>query len=173
MFSAQGDIFASDPSAEPAINSPEFFNFDFAIVANALHHIEDPELAVKKLVERLRPGGVLVVIDWPLEESVQDSQPSLVPHSHEHHHGHGHSHSHHHSHSHSRDEKGTDDKDEGHAVRSTITQPGFSKARMETLLRNAGCQDVEFILSELTIEFPAAAGGAVKNYFLARGKRPE
>ncbi|KAF6811680.1 hypothetical protein CPLU01_15058 [Colletotrichum plurivorum] len=33
----------------------------------ALHHVEDPESAVKKLAARLKPGGKILVIDWTPE----------------------------------------------------------------------------------------------------------
>ena len=174
MLAVRGDLFASDRSTESAIDGPEFFDFDFAMTANALHHLEDPDLAVKKLVQRLRPGGTLVVLDWLLDEPAQDGQNPQASHSHGHKHGHSHSHRHDHSHEHG--EHGPSNDTEAlahHAAQDTITHHGFSKERMERMLHEAGCEEVDFIVADKTIRFPAVAGGAEKRYFLARGKRRE
>lgn len=62
-----GDAFAEDFKEQ---------NFDVVFVGLALHHLSDPLLAMKRLVERLRDGGIL----W-ITEAVE--QP---PDHHEHNH---------------------------------------------------------------------------------------
>lgn len=47
-----------------ALEAPELYNFDLAVFSMALHHVGDELEMLKRLVERLLPGGSLVVIDW-------------------------------------------------------------------------------------------------------------
>jgi SAM-dependent methyltransferase len=47
-----------------SLEAPELFGFDVAAVGLGFHHFENVELATIKLMERLRPGGVLLIIDW-------------------------------------------------------------------------------------------------------------
>lgn len=60
MQAHQGDLLAPVPS----ISTPDLHDFDLAITRMALHHLPDPEAAVKALVSRLSPGGTVAVIDW-------------------------------------------------------------------------------------------------------------
>lgn len=74
-----GNLFT--PESSDALAEPEYFNFDIVAVGSAYHHFEDVTLATKRLVERLKPGGVLFIIDF--------IQGAGMDHSHEHgHHGH-------------------------------------------------------------------------------------
>lgn len=64
MHATVGDLL--DP-AEPSssISTTEFYGFDLAVLGFALHHFQDPVLAVTRLVERVKPGdGVLLVVDF-------------------------------------------------------------------------------------------------------------
>ncbi|KAH0543208.1 hypothetical protein FGG08_002469 [Glutinoglossum americanum] len=57
------DLLATTPS--PSLGSPEFFDFDLAVVGLGFHHFADPVLAAKRLVERLKPHtGVLLATDF-------------------------------------------------------------------------------------------------------------
>ena len=63
MRAVVGDLAdpnAPDPGADPEspLAGPELRDFDCAAVAGGLHHMADPDLATKRIVERLRPGGV-------------------------------------------------------------------------------------------------------------------
>ncbi|RSL62617.1 hypothetical protein CEP54_005610 [Fusarium duplospermum] len=60
----QGDLVDPKSTPSPELNSPEFFNFDLIIMCMALHHVEEPEKMIGKLSERLREGGVLIIVDW-------------------------------------------------------------------------------------------------------------
>ncbi|EXJ79807.1 hypothetical protein A1O3_08092 [Capronia epimyces CBS 606.96] len=53
----------SDPSPQN-LSSPEFFEFDLVVVGMAFHHFPNIPLATRRLVERLRPGGVFLIIDF-------------------------------------------------------------------------------------------------------------
>ncbi|KAM7201402.1 methyltransferase [Naviculisporaceae sp. PSN 640] len=64
MHAYQGNLCVPDDPSPAAFTSPEFYNFDVAAVGLGFHHFDDPELAAKRLAERLRPGGVLVILDF-------------------------------------------------------------------------------------------------------------
>ncbi|TAQ89832.1 hypothetical protein B7494_g1844 [Chlorociboria aeruginascens] len=58
----------SDPSP-PSLSSSLFHDFDIAAVGLGLHHFSDPGLAARKLVQRLKAGGTLLILDFlPHEE---------------------------------------------------------------------------------------------------------
>ncbi|KAL4791191.1 S-adenosyl-L-methionine-dependent methyltransferase [Aspergillus venezuelensis] len=46
-----------------AVAGPEYFDFDFVVVSMALHHFEHPEQALKRLSERLKIGGTMIIMD--------------------------------------------------------------------------------------------------------------
>ena len=56
-------ILSSDPVPE-AFSGPEFHDFNLASVTSGFHHFEDCDLSAKRLAERLRPGGVLFILDF-------------------------------------------------------------------------------------------------------------
>ncbi|KAI5795700.1 S-adenosyl-L-methionine-dependent methyltransferase [Geopyxis carbonaria] len=60
-----GDLMAA-PAAD-AIPSLTGL-FDMAVICMALHHISDAPRSLARLAAQLRPGGVLLVIDWVTEE---------------------------------------------------------------------------------------------------------
>ncbi|UPK91515.1 hypothetical protein LCI18_002450 [Fusarium solani-melongenae] len=57
----------ADPSA-PGFSDAKFFDFDIAGVGLGFHHIDKPDLAAKRLAERLKTGGVLFIIDFVAHE---------------------------------------------------------------------------------------------------------
>jgi len=82
MHAVLGNLIdATNPNPSP-LSSPEFHDFDIAVVGLGFHHFDDPALAAKRLAERLKKGGVLMIVDF-------------MPH--EHFHGHD---SHNHGHDH-------------------------------------------------------------------------
>jgi SAM-dependent methyltransferase len=64
MHAIQGDIIEPESTPSPELDTPAFFNFDLIVMCMALHHIENPENMILQLSKRLRPGGVLLIIDW-------------------------------------------------------------------------------------------------------------
>jgi SAM-dependent methyltransferase len=64
MFAVVGDLAVPSEPNPSSLSGPEFNNFDLAVVGGGFHHFEDPELAAARLVERLRPGGVLLIWDF-------------------------------------------------------------------------------------------------------------
>ncbi|KAI1755833.1 S-adenosyl-L-methionine-dependent methyltransferase [Xylaria castorea] len=122
MHAVLGDL-ASD-TVSGALSSSELFNFDIAVVGGGFHHFGDPALAAKRLVGRLRPGGVLLIWDF-------------LPHGPLHRHGqHGHGHGEGEGHSHSRADEG--DKQKNHDVYHSVMHHGFSESQMREIFTAAG-----------------------------------
>lgn len=64
----QGNLAdAADLSAQ-GFSDAKFFNFDIAGVGLGFHHIGKPDLAAKRLAERLKTGGVLFIVDFVAHE---------------------------------------------------------------------------------------------------------
>jgi SAM-dependent methyltransferase len=59
MHAVQGDLLAND-----SFRPRELTNFDVAVISMALHHVSDAKELMSRLVARLRPDGVVVVLDW-------------------------------------------------------------------------------------------------------------
>ncbi|PHH51141.1 putative methyltransferase C1347.09 [Ceratocystis fimbriata CBS 114723] len=64
MFAVLGDLIDPADPLPTHLSAPDFFNFDIAAVGLGAHHFVNPELAVTRLVERLKPGGVVMFIDF-------------------------------------------------------------------------------------------------------------
>ncbi|KAL7905242.1 S-adenosyl-L-methionine-dependent methyltransferase [Trichoderma velutinum] len=79
MVAVQGSIPST--STNPLLATEEFFDFDVIAISMALHHMDDRAGVISGLYERLRSGGVLVVVD-------------LAPEAHTHGHSHAPSHGH-------------------------------------------------------------------------------
>ena len=78
MRAVQGDLLAGSGP----LDDPDLSDFDVAVISMALHHVEDPEMMVKKLAERLRPGGSLVVVDRLVPAGTGPPLPASFPAAH-------------------------------------------------------------------------------------------
>jgi SAM-dependent methyltransferase len=58
----------ADPSPT-AFKGEEFWGFDLAVVGLGFHQINDTVLAATRLAERLRTGGVLLILDFVVDET--------------------------------------------------------------------------------------------------------
>ena len=59
-----------EATAPTHLDSAEYFNFDLAMVGVGFHHFSDVQLATDRLTERLKPGGVLMIVDFlPFEKN--------------------------------------------------------------------------------------------------------
>lgn len=76
MHAYVGDLTAADEPAPPALAGPQFFGFDVAAVGLGFHHFDDPELAARRLAARLRPGGVLLILDFLPHGAMEHAHPA-------------------------------------------------------------------------------------------------
>ncbi|KAI1321890.1 S-adenosyl-L-methionine-dependent methyltransferase [Xylariaceae sp. FL0255] len=147
MHAVLGDLAA--PTVSDNLSSPDFFNFDIAVVGGGFHHFGDPDLAAKRLVERLKPGGVLLIWDFLPHGPLPEHEHK---HSDAHDHGHSSSSGHsHHSHANDGDRLG-DNHGHGHHHHSNISHSvmhhGFSEERMREIFAAAGASgdfDIQII----------------------------
>lgn len=78
IHAIEGDL-CSDP---PTVSFTEMSstNFDIAVVCAGFHHFNDTELATKRLAERLKPGGVLLIMDFLTPSGEDGKVPDEVKH---------------------------------------------------------------------------------------------
>jgi SAM-dependent methyltransferase len=54
-----------DPAGTPpAFDDPKYKDFDLVVVGMGFHHFSDLPLTTSRLVERLKPGGVFLIVDF-------------------------------------------------------------------------------------------------------------
>ncbi|TLD22014.1 hypothetical protein PspLS_08089 [Pyricularia sp. CBS 133598] len=165
MDAFEGNIMDDDGGA--ALSDPTLRDADLACVSMAMHHMDDPARVAFKLAERLRPGGVLFVIDFLRHEVTGGSGDH---HNHHHHHGHGHGHSHgDHGHGNGEQQEGAGMGEVFDAMH-TIAHNGFSPEQVKDMFEKAGAgDDFAFELVE-GVEMPASL--RVKPViFFARGTK--
>ncbi|KAL2853772.1 S-adenosyl-L-methionine-dependent methyltransferase [Aspergillus pseudoustus] len=61
MTGIKANLLVNSSPAE--LSGSEYFDFDIVVVSMALHHFEHPEKALKCLGERLKKGGVMMIVD--------------------------------------------------------------------------------------------------------------
>ncbi|RHZ58098.1 class I SAM-dependent methyltransferase [Aspergillus thermomutatus] len=66
MVGYHGDLLAESVPVD--LSGPEFYDFDLVVVSMALHHFDKPDLALKRLGERLKKGGMFLIIDMVPED---------------------------------------------------------------------------------------------------------
>ncbi|KAL7809328.1 S-adenosyl-L-methionine-dependent methyltransferase [Trichoderma aethiopicum] len=125
MVAVQGSIPSTE--TDTALAKEDFFDFDLIAISMALHHIDDRVGVLSGLCERLRSGGVLVVVD-------------LTPEAHSHDHSHSHEQGHSHNHSHADSPGHGHDHGHDHSAAShTISKHGgFGPEDMKALMVEAG-----------------------------------
>ena len=72
MYAYQGNLLDPNDPDPREFSGFDFHLFDIAVVGLGFHHFDDPALAAKRLVERLRPGGVLMILDFLPHGKVAD-----------------------------------------------------------------------------------------------------
>ena len=172
MSAVQGNIVATEASSEASISSPEYFDFDVVTMANALHHMEDPALTVRRLVQRLKPGGTLLIVEFindpddSTSGSNQAGQPSVTRAGHGHDHSHGHSPGHSHGHGH-----GNKNGNDGNGNNAGVAHHGFTQEQLQKFFVDAGCTEVDFVLMDEPIKFPPVLGSLERMSSFTRGKK--
>ncbi|KAM0280137.1 hypothetical protein ACHAQH_004209 [Verticillium albo-atrum] len=148
----------ADPSPA-ALAGDLFFAFDIAVVGLGFHHFDDPEYAAKQLVTRLRPGGVLLIIDF--------FEHGGHGHDHQHGHSHGHGHGHEHDHHH-----GKPAEEAGQLPANGVMHHGFSEERMRAMFEGAGAGK-DYALQEIGsgLVFHGTGDERKRRVFMARGMK--
>lgn len=132
MIGYQGDLCVPTDDEDPAaFRDAKFFNFEMACVGLGFHHFDDPALAAKRLVGRLRAGGVLMILDFLPHGVYPDTKDGHDDHHHHHEHGHGH------GHGHSKEHKDEELDDQKKALK-TVTHHGFSEESIKEIFVAAG-----------------------------------
>jgi SAM-dependent methyltransferase len=194
MAASVGNLLdPADPS--PAdFQGEEWLNFDLAVVGLGFHHFEDPTLAAARLAERLKPGGVLMIIDFMPhahhgEIEMDGGSGSGEGSSHGRVHGHGRFHSLGHGHAHGdhaasdetaqstqewdQKEAGPKDSDKGfQKVMDTIAHAGFSKEDVYAAFEKAGVgKDFAFDVVKKDVVFRTNDRKITRQVFFARGTK--
>ncbi|CAD6585424.1 MAG: hypothetical protein ASARMPREDX12_001996 [Alectoria sarmentosa] len=145
MHAVRGDLLAP---AQGSLESQDFYGFDLAIMSMALHHIDNPEAMIAKLVERLKPGGTVLIIDWiPSKTAVFRSDGSP---SHEYSHGFRMDSSH---------------SDLGqHPSSHTVSFDGFTEKHMNDIFAKAKCSETDYVLATSPSEVPPDPSATAENW---------
>ncbi|OBT85813.1 hypothetical protein VE02_06045 [Pseudogymnoascus sp. 03VT05] len=130
-----GDLIDPEIARPGEFEGEVFWGFDLVVVGLGFHHFGDVGVAARRLGERLKGGGVLVVMDFLPHDGMHG-------HGHSHGHGHGHSHGHgdgdeHGGHGHGEKEGAGKEKEET-KVAETVVHMGFSKEEVQKLFEQAG-----------------------------------
>jgi len=147
-----------EKARDAAVGGRDYYEFDVALISIALRHIDKPAVAISRLVERLKSGGVLVVVDWTLGDAVthQDTfgncvmLPTWTSWSPAHQHGslvHG-----------------------AHPAAHTVVFKGFNREQITRTFREAGCSEWDYVKMEHPTKLPEEIGGE-KQLFFARGRK--
>lgn len=129
------------PGEDPLLDDEEINGFDLVGISIALHHVEDTELAVRRLSQRLRQGGVLLIVDW-----LPSARGGTC-------HGCEQSHSH---------------LNVKHDSSQTIAQSGFTKEQIFRLFELAGCGEPKFLVAD---QLSTVSHGGKKQLFWARATK--
>ncbi|KAI3399529.1 hypothetical protein diail_6551 [Diaporthe ilicicola] len=163
MAAFHGNLCApADEDPEAFRDRGRFFGFDLAVVGLGFHHFDDPDLAARRLVARLRPGGVLMIIDFLPHDAPRGpgSGHGEQQHHHHHHHHQAHSHEHH---------GVCANEDSGDKAIKTVTHHGFSEERIREVFVGAGAGK-DFALDDMgQVSFGERHGK--RTLFMARGTK--
>ena len=154
MYAVRGNLLES--SAKGPLGEQDFYGFDLAIMSMGLHHVDDPTAMVKLLVDRLKPGGTLVIIDW-----ISSAGPSASLHQ-----------------AHATDDSvkpGSEGPSGGgerkeYPGHHTVAFDGFVREQLDEYFAKAGCGSSDFVLAESPSEVPPSPSGQ-KHMFFAKGTR--
>lgn len=74
-----------DPAGTPALfQDPKYKGFDIVVVGMGFHHFSDLPLTTSRLADRLRPGGVFLILDFlshpPLQSELTDAAIRTIAH---------------------------------------------------------------------------------------------
>lgn len=166
MAAFHGNLCEPGDKDPEAFRGPRFSGFDLAVVGLGFHHFDDPALAARRLAARLRPGGVLMIIDF-LEHAPAGGGGGGHDGGHDHHHHHGDTHAH--SHGHGNEEGADIEMAADEKALRTVTHHGFSEERIREIFVDAGAGK-DFALDDMgQVKFGDKHGK--RTLFMARGTK--
>ncbi|KAF2098123.1 S-adenosyl-L-methionine-dependent methyltransferase [Rhizodiscina lignyota] len=62
-----GNLLSEPPNK--SISGPEFYDFDIAAIGLGFHHMQERVLMLKRIADRLKTGGVLLILDFLIGET--------------------------------------------------------------------------------------------------------
>jgi len=136
-----GDL-CSDRGVSQDLMGKDLFNFDIAGIGMGFHHFEHLQLSIDRLVERLRPGGVLFIVD------LDDRGGDLAI-----------------------GEHGVGDDFTKEAARTVPHKHGFTREDMKVFFDAANCKNFDFVLLERPIVMGEGEGAFTKKVFLAKATK--
>ncbi|KAH8790919.1 S-adenosyl-L-methionine-dependent methyltransferase [Hyaloscypha sp. PMI_1271] len=141
----------ADPSPA-AFKGEEFWGFDLAVVGLGFHQINETVLAATRIAERLRTGGVLLILDFVVDQTTGGDGDV---HQHDHgfwkKYGHG---------------------SGGGAATKRRKQRGFGELEIKGIFENAGVgKDFGFEVIAKGAVFETAGHNMTADVFMARGTR--
>lgn len=163
MHAVQGNLLDSSD----ALSGPELQGFDIGVMCMALHHVEDTNQMIARLVERLKKGGLLLIIEW--ESKTPAERNDSDHHHHQYHQSHGYQHRQvpgpHHGHDHDHTlGAGTP------AERTVAHRHGFGEKDMHDMFSRVGLRDIGFRAAAETFTAPPNMGGT-RRLFVAKGRK--
>lgn len=197
MNAVVGDLLDAE---NPSPTGAEWDGFDVATAGFAFHHFNDVVLAARRLKERLRPGGVVVISDF-LEggdlkadeegNPVEGSEGTWAVHHHHgdgHRHGYGHEHGHEHEHGHGHVHGHEEGQHRHHNVMDAGNHGEFPHNKMKASIRvegasftvdgvkrfftEAGLIDVDVVTMQERVYMEFAGQKLWRTVLFARGRRP-
>lgn len=164
MFAVAGNLLDPKNPSPAEFKEAKWFDFDLVAVGLGFHHFEDPILAATRLAKRLKPEGVLLIIDF-LPHEHPESFATDGRHSHDHSHGHGHDHSHEHHGS----EKSSQDINK---VIATVAHFGFGEDQIKETFEKAGVgKDFGFEVIAKGVILTFRGRKMVRDVFMAKGMK--
>lgn len=156
MMGVRGNLVARDVKPTvPPLSDDELSGFDLVGTCMALHHFEDVQWAVKRLADRLRPGGSILIIDWA---TIPGETVGETPGGHHHHHQH---------HDNPSEQRSGVDAviPSSHPAAHTISHGSFTEEHIHSLFKDAGCIDSKFVQADRLSTVPSARTGKMQLFW--------
>lgn len=140
-------------TATPSVS--EYSGFSIAAVGLGFHHFHDSKLILARLAERVRPGGVVLILDW-LPTVRNDGKNGGAKEDGGHDHG----------------QHKEQPEEEFKHMRHTIAHNGFDREMMQKLYEDVGLVDYDFVTMDEPITLIMGERKVNKIPFLSRGRKP-
>lgn len=137
-----GNLCGTEGVAEELKNE-SLYGFDIAAIGMGFHHFEHLQLSIDRLVERLRPGGVLFIVDLVDRHGDQTITG----------------------------EEGKGDDFMKEAARTVPHKHGFTREQMKRMYDAAGCQDFDFVETERPATMGEGEASWEKKVFIAKATK--